>query len=185
MTEIDPDTIDYLALEDDALLAQCSSTFQRASGPGGQHRNKVSTAVVLRHGPTGIKASAADSRSQAQNRANAMKRLRMNIACQRRRPIDPHSPALPEAVRECIFTPTKGPPDLRRPRLTVGPRDHRYWQVVSVLLDLVDACGGRLSMAAKALGITTSNLVTVLKEDRHANAAAGAILKRHGKGSMK
>ena len=36
---------DYLALDDAALVAQCDVKIHRASGPGGQHRNKVSTAV--------------------------------------------------------------------------------------------------------------------------------------------
>ena len=66
----------YRALSDDDLLAQCRVEFRRASGPGGQHRNKVETAVRIVHAPTGIVATAADSRSQHANRVAALARLR-------------------------------------------------------------------------------------------------------------
>src|SRR5438045_1901137 len=50
-------------------------TFTRSSGPGGQHVNKVSTAVTLRHRPSGISVTVQDSRSQAVNRKLARERL--------------------------------------------------------------------------------------------------------------
>jgi peptide chain release factor len=49
--------------------------FARSSGPGGQHVNKVSTAVTLRHGPSNISVTVQDSRSQAVNRKLARERL--------------------------------------------------------------------------------------------------------------
>ena len=55
--------------------ADLSERFARSSGPGGQNVNKVSTAVTLVHGPTGIAVTVQDSRSQSWNRRLARERL--------------------------------------------------------------------------------------------------------------
>src|SRR5437773_3483478 len=65
--------------------ADLEETFARSSGPGGQHVNKVSTAVTLRHRPSGATVTVQDSRSQATNRRIARARLASAIEQQRAR----------------------------------------------------------------------------------------------------
>jgi protein subunit release factor B len=61
-------------------VSDLEEKFARSSGPGGQHVNKVSTAVTLRHLPSGISVTVQDSRSQAVNRKLARERLLDAIA---------------------------------------------------------------------------------------------------------
>lgn len=68
-----------LALKAEALLAECDEEFFVAGGPGGQHRNKTASGVRLTHRPTGLTVTATERRSQAQNRATALDRLKQGL----------------------------------------------------------------------------------------------------------
>jgi protein subunit release factor B len=65
-------------------VADFEEKFARSSGPGGQHVNKVSTAVTLRHVPTGAAVTVQDTRSQSMNRQLAWERLLDAIERKRR-----------------------------------------------------------------------------------------------------
>jgi protein subunit release factor B len=69
-----------LALDDEALLAECEEAFFVGGGPGGQHRNKTESGVRLAHRPTGVTVTATERRSQLQNRGAALERLRARLA---------------------------------------------------------------------------------------------------------
>ncbi|HEU0072548.1 MAG TPA: peptide chain release factor-like protein [Dehalococcoidia bacterium] len=142
-------------LPDEAtLLAECDVDTYRASGPGGQKRNKTESAVRLRHRPSGFSVIAEESRSQHENRARALRRLRQMLALRLRRPVPDEG--VPEPVRACID---------KRGRLDVGRRDARYLPAAATVLDVLVASNGSAADAAKRLGITTGNLSDFLTGD--------------------
>ena len=69
-----------LTAEDDDLFRACEFIMQKGTGNGGQKINKTSSAVRLRHRPTGIAVAANEERSQAKNRHIALRKLRYEIA---------------------------------------------------------------------------------------------------------
>lgn len=70
---------DELALKESDL----DWTATRGSGPGGQHRNKTASAVVMTHVPTGLTVRIENERSQTQNRALARRVLAARVAGRR------------------------------------------------------------------------------------------------------
>jgi hypothetical protein len=143
-----------LLLPDEKLLADCEVQTFRASGPGGQKRNKTDSAVRIIHRPTGIVAIANESRSQHENRARALRRLRKLLALRVRQPVS--EGAISPAIAAVIG---------RDGRLRVGQRDERYLPAAAAVLDLLQALGGSVSEAATRIGITTANLSAFLTAD--------------------
>jgi peptide chain release factor-like protein len=150
--------IDHLIASDEALIAQCEVDRYRASGPGGQHRNKTESAVRLRHRPTGVTAIGEDSRSQAENKIHAVRRLRAAIALSVREPVvlDGHVPSPRLAALVAGGTAPLG----ARTRLTGD-----YWAAIAELLDLLVAGGLEIAATAQRLGITTGALSKLVLHD--------------------
>jgi len=146
----------WLRMDDAALLKECVEERYRASGPGGQRRNKVETAARLRHPRSGLAAQGEESRYLAENRRRAVRRLRERIALELRSPFDLTSPpVVPEL--EAQRTPGGG--------LGVNQSNPSYPIIVATLLDAVEAAGGSYATAARALGLTTSRLLRFLRSD--------------------
>ena len=73
LPQIEEDT--EVAIKDDEIEWE----FYRSGGHGGQNVNKVSTAVRIKHKPTGLVVTCSQERYQGQNRENALKILRAKL----------------------------------------------------------------------------------------------------------
>ena len=127
---------DILRLDDAGLSALCKLEFFKGTGPGGQKRNKTSSAV--RVFLPGFDAAATDctERSQTRNRANALRKLKIEIAMTHR-----VSPALP--------------PD--RPVCALSSPDYPLW--LAHVLDVFAESAFDHRKTAARLGVSASSLV--------------------------
>jgi hypothetical protein len=146
-----------VALSPDQLLADCDIQFVRRSGPGGQHRNKVSTGVVLLHRPTGIKAEAAERRSQAENREVALVRLRIRLA------LEVRSKRPPNSVPSELWLSR-----LLGQRITVSTAHVDFPVLLAEALDVLTVCEFDPKPASETLRCTVSQLVKLLQKEPQA-----------------
>ncbi len=149
---------DWLRLDDAALLKDCRQERYRGSGPGGQRRNKVETAVRLHHRPSHLMSQAEESRSPEVNRRRALRRLRERIALEFRTPFDLEAPSLPAE-----FLAQRG----RNEGLSVNPTNRAYPVIVATVLDALESAAGSYAKAAQALGLTTSQILRFVRSDPH------------------
>jgi hypothetical protein len=171
----------WTSLTDDQLLAQCEVDTYRASGPGGQKRNKTSSAVRIRHPPSGLLVIAEESRSQHENKARALRRLRQAFFLKLRDELSPDmltSEALARRPELAQIRTAAG-------RLEVGRRDPRFWSAAGLALDVLHAVGARVSEAAQILGVTTGNLIDLLATNPKLWEQANVLRQRFGQKLLK
>lgn len=139
---------------DAELLAQCTLGRGRTSGPGGQHRNRVATQVILTHGPTGLIAQAGERRSPETNRKVALHRLRYLLAVDYRASV-PDGEARTELwAGRCT----------KAGRIVCSKQHHDHPRLIAEALDVIAACGWDVRRASTRLCCTQTQLVRLLAE---------------------
>lgn len=138
-------------LDDDAILADCKLVRGRTGGPGGQHRNKVQTAVTLTHTPTGQSAQAAERRSPAENERVALRRLRLELATHVRL-------GVPDGeVRSPLWMART-----RDGKVSLNASHRDFPTLLAEALDVLWACRMDVRRAATRLGISPTQLVRLV-----------------------
>ena len=173
----------HLTMSDDRLLAECTVETYRASGPGGQHRNKRDSGVRLTHSPTGVVVTATERRSQHENRRVAVRRQRKAIAVRVRVPAEANAPPagpLAEALADATLRSSASlrSTSPRWPRLS--QKSGTYLLAAAHILDRLEAQEGKVSDAAAALGISTASLGKFLSLDTDLWTEANRIRRRFG-----
>ena len=155
---------------DEALLAACRVEIGRGGGPGGQKRNKTSNRVRLTHADSGAVVTAGEDRSLRVNKLRALRRLRVRLACDLRRPVgDVGEFRPPEWLGEYVGA---------GGTLRMNAKNPRYPAAVALYLDLLDACRGDPSRAAANAGVSLRSLLRLLAADGHVWRAANDVRAR-------
>jgi hypothetical protein len=150
----------------DVLLQSCTVERTRRSGPGGQHRNKVETAVVITHEPTGVRAEASERRSQAENMAKAVFRLQVKLALSQRTAMTEPSPLWKSRVTG--------------QRIAVSPEHADFPAILAEALDALAVADWTPPAAAEILGVSGSQLVKLLKLESEALGLVNARRREIG-----
>ncbi|MEG2074992.1 MAG: peptide chain release factor-like protein [Victivallaceae bacterium] len=129
----------FLQCADDELLEYCQLDFFKASGNGGQKRNKTSSAVRITHLPTKLQVSDCSGRDQHKNRKCALNKLRLALALNCRQPF--------------VELPL---------RYECSDKNAEFPLVAAHILDALEECGFLISDGAMKIGKSTSGLVKIL-----------------------
>ncbi len=135
-------------LDQDEFLRQCRFQAMRRGGPGGQHRNKVSSAVRLVHEPTGVIGEASERRDQSQNLSVAIQRLRLRLAIQYRTAGATANDTVSEQRRRWQGT-----------NLKISESNPDHAAILTLLLDDLHRSGGQPSLVASLWQASTSSIV--------------------------
>jgi RF-1 domain len=162
------------AMDPAALSAECEFRATRRSGPGGQNRNKVETAVILTHRPSGIRAEASERRTQGENRRAALGRLRIELALAIRRPIDraEGGPFVPSALWRSRC---------RGGRIVVNPEHEDFPALLAEALDVLSAVDDDPREASERLGCSATQLVKLIGEEPRALARLNERRRQAGR----
>ena len=109
----------YAEMSAEELARDCEVQVFRATGPGGQGVNTTDSAVRMKHIPSGIVVTARESRSQFQNRASCLRKLRAELERRGRPPRRRVKTKVPQRSRQRssttnASTPLKRPTDANR-----------------------------------------------------------------------
>jgi len=154
----------YLQMDEQTLLRICTLQGYQGSGPGGQHRNKTNTGVLLRLEELNLEIRCCEDRSAAINRTLAVERLRVLIAL-RYREMPPVTPAMP-------FPGGKG---------RIQASNPAYPLFIADILDRMEQNQGDPHAAAAAWGLSTSALSRILFAEKAVLESVQQMRARHGK----
>ncbi len=139
------------AIEIEQLLKDCTISKGRSQGPGGQHRNKVSTHITITHTPTSISAQAGERRSAAENEKVAISRLRHTLALTIRRPVP-----IGEIRSDLWVSRTKNG------KIICSSKHHDYPAMLALALDVLEDSKYDPKKAALRLDCSATQLLKLL-----------------------
>ena len=155
------------------LLAESTVVRQRRSGPGGQHRNKVETGIVVTHNESGVRGEATERRSQHENLKVAVQRLQVNLAIHVRTKIDQVGPS--------NFWKNR----FRTGVLKINPSHSDFGAVISELLDAFSHFEWDQKRVADWIGSSSSQVVKLLKLEPRAIALVNRAREENGMSKLR
>ena len=143
---------DLLPLDDSQLLKLCKMSTLRRPGPGGQKKNVTDSAVRLRLTAENIEATAGESRSQHTNRANALNRMRLEIALRLRATVEDDFISNLESLDY----------------MTSNAKNKDYPEIIALIFDYLAENNWDPRLLGKEMNIGQKAVLKIIEKDRRA-----------------